>query len=669
MDIHYLPNLSYGKLKCIFYLTVILIFFTHSNALASTTSRTPLSFDIKYKEVLILTSKSDNMIWEGKLLEYLLQQFTRDTSLRLNTETLTSFDNDEAYMDKEAEFLFMKYAKTKFNLILCLDDESAEFIAKYYDNTSLYNTPIVYCGINDITKLHRYPFNFFTGVLESPNPRLLIDTILNISPEATKINIILDETIASYQTEKLIRDLAPYYSSKVKFNYIKSKYIEDISSALSSMNEVSPSILVGNFKNSSNTNISPSDTINLLRTCYTGLLYTLNYSYIGKGAIGGYLPSPENHGKLTYEVATRILNGDSMHSVSPIIDLDHKFIFDVEQVVRSGINKKALPKSSLYINDNWINQKFPATIVLLLIISIIISIILMLFFAIKKNENEKKAKLVKARYDEVVVNDKMKTEFIANFSHEIRTLLNVMLSSLQLLDLYKENGKIIFTEEKDALKLSYIRRNGLRLLKLINNLIDISKLDSGFYHTEFEMKNVVDIVEDITLSVVEYAEAKNINIVFDTNEEEFFMPVDIEKLDRIILNLLSNSIKFTPSGGNVYVTLNCEAHAISISVRDTGVGISKEDQSLIFNRFIQASNTSSSSSPGSGIGLSLVKSLTELLDGTIALNSELNKGAEFVITLPVKDFDKATTDALCHVNAKLANNSDKIKVEFSDINL
>lgn len=669
MDTYYLPNLSYRKLKCILYLTAILIFFTYSNALASTTSKTSLNFDIKYKEVLILTSKSDNMLWENKLLECLLQQFTHDTSLKLNIETLTSFNNDEAYMDKEAEFLFMKYENTKFNLIICLDDESAEFIAKYYDNPSLYNTPIAYCGINDITKLHRYPFNFFTGVLESPNPRLLIDAILNISPDATKINIILDETLASYQTEKLIRDFAPYYSSKVKFNYIKSKYIEEISSALSSMDEVSPTILVGNFKNSSNTNISPSDTIDLLSTSYAGPIYTLNYSYIGKGAVGGYLLSPENHSKLTYEVATRILNGDSMHSISPIIDLDHEFIFDIEQVVRSGINKKALPKSSIYINDNWINQKFSATVVLLLIISIIISIILILFFAVKKNENEKKAKLVKARYDEVVVNDKIKTEFIANFSHEIRTLLNVMLSSLQLLDLYKENGKIIFTEEKDALKLSYIRRNGLRLLKLINNLIDISKLDSGFYHTEFDIQNIVDVVEDITLSVVEYAEAKNINIVFDTNEEEFFMPVDIEKLDRIILNLLSNSIKFTPSGGNVYVTLNCKADAISISVKDTGVGISKEDQVLIFNRFIQASNTSFSSSPGSGIGLSLVKSLTELLDGTIALNSDLNEGAEFIITLPVKDFDKAYADALCHINAKLANNSDKIKVEFSDINL
>lgn len=669
MDICFFFNLSYKKLRYIFFLIILLLFFTNNNALASTVNSDTLDFNLKYKEILILTSKADNMLWEGKLLEYLLQQFSSDPSIRLHTEILSSVNIDEEYMDKEAEFLLMKYAKNKFNLILCLDDESIEFVAKYYDNPALYNSPIAYCGVNDLTKLHKYPYNFFTGVLESPNPRLLVDSILSTYPKTTNINIILDETIASEQIESLFYNISPYYSPQVKFNYIRSNYIEDISFALSSKGNNYPSILVGNFNNSSNTSISPADTITLLKSSYSGPLYTLNHSYLGKGVLGGYLLSPENHGKLTYEVATRILAGDPIHSIPPILDLDHMFIFDLKEVVHNGVDRKTLPKTSIYVNDNWINRKFSAAVVILLLLILFIVIILMMFFAVKKNENERKANLAKARYDEVIVNDKIKTEFIANFSHEIRTLLNLMLSSLQLLDIYKENGKIIFTDDKDAIKLSYIRRNGLRLLKLINNLIDITKLESGFYHTEFEVQNIVDIIEDITLSVVEYAEAKNINIIFDTNQEEFLMPVDVEKLDRITLNLLSNAIKFTPSGGYVYVTLNCNSDTISISVKDTGVGISKEDQNLIFNRFIQASNTNAADVSGSGIGLSLVKSLTELLDGTIALNSELNMGSEFIITLPVKDFDKATEDAINQINAKLANNSDKIKVEFSDINL
>ncbi|MEG2935244.1 MAG: hypothetical protein RR844_01995, partial [Clostridium sp.] len=142
MDICFFFNLSYKKLKCLLFLIILLLFFTNNNALASTVNSNTLDFNLKYKEILILTSKADNMLWEGKLLEYLLKQFSSDPSIRLHTEILSSVNIDEEYMNKEAEFLLMKYAKNKFNLILCLDDESIEFVAKYYDNPALYNSPI-----------------------------------------------------------------------------------------------------------------------------------------------------------------------------------------------------------------------------------------------------------------------------------------------------------------------------------------------------------------------------------------------------------------------------------------------------------------------------------------------------------------------------------------------
>lgn len=667
-----IPNFSkiyYKKFKYIISLIIIFLSLTSSNTSASTLKGNTLDFNITYKEILILSSKSNNVLLENELFSYISERFSSDSSIRIYTEALASELNDQVYMDKEADLLLMKYSKNKFNLILCLDDEAAVFIAKYYDTLLLNNTPVVYCGVNDIAQINEYPYNFFTGILESPNPRLLIDIIIRAHPKAKTINILLDNTIASNEIEKQLKDIAPYYNSKINFNYIKSDYIEDISSMLNYMSKTSPTVLVGSFKNSSNTLISPVDTISFLKASNAGPLYTLNYSYLGKGVIGGYLLSLENHGKLLYQVASRILKGDSIHSISSILDINYAFIFDLKETINNGIDRKELPKSSIYINENWLHQKFSAVVVLILIFIVFLSFGLMLFFAFKKNENEKKANLVKACYDEAVVNDKIKTEFIANFSHEIRTLLNVMLSSIQLLDIYKDNGKLIFTDENDAVKLSYVRKSGFRLLKLINNLIDISKLDSGFYHTEFEIKNIVDVIEDITMSVVEYAKAKDIDIIFDTNEEEFFMPLDIEKLDRIVLNLLSNSIKFTPNGGMIYVNLHCEATSVSISIKDTGVGISKDDQALIFNRFIQASNTNFSGTTGSGIGLSLVKSLIELLNGSITLKSELNNGSEFIVTLPVKASDEITSSTTYVTDTKLTNNSDKIKIEFSDINL
>jgi len=195
----------------------------------------------------------------------------------------------------------------------------------------------------------------------------------------------------------------------------------------------------------------------------------------------------------------------------------------------------------------------------------------------------------------------------------------------------------------------------------------MTKIDSGFYHVEFEVKNIVEVVEDITMSVLEYASARGISIVFDTNEEEVYMPLDSEKLDRIILNLLSNAIKFTPKGGCIYVTLKCLKQSISISVKDTGIGIPKDKQRSIFERFTQVKNEKSKSKEGSGIGLSLVKSLVELLDGSIILKSEPNKGCEFIFTLPIKEVDRATLDVENHISQNITNNSEKLMVEFSDI--
>jgi len=113
----------------------------------------------------------------------------------------------------------------------------------------------------------------------------------------------------------------------------------------------------------------------------------------------------------------------------------------------------------------------------------------------------------------------MKTEFLANISHELRTPLNVMLSGLQLIDLHKANGDVIFKTPETYEKVGYIKQNGYRLLRLINNLIDITKIDSGFFQLHRENINIVQVVEDITLSIAEYIKLKGITLIFDTNEQ------------------------------------------------------------------------------------------------------------------------------------------------------
>lgn len=226
------------------------------------------------------------------------------------------------------------------------------------------------------------------------------------------------------------------------------------------------------------------------------------------------------------------------------------------------------------------------------------------------------------------------TEFFSNISHELKTPLNIIFSSLQLLNMYNENSDIEIIKKRKVYLVG-MKQNCYRLIRLVNNLLDMTKYDSGFSTLHLQNKNIVYMVEDITTSILPYSESKGIKVIFDTNVEEKIMAFDGDKIERIILNLLSNALKFTNKGGEIYVYIMDKKDTVEISVRDTGIGISHDKKELIFGRFMQVDKTFRRNREGTGIGLSLVRSFIELHGGTIKLKSKLNCGSEFTVSLPV----------------------------------
>lgn len=263
--------------------------------------------------------------------------------------------------------------------------------------------------------------------------------------------------------------------------------------------------------------------------------------------------------------------------------------------------------------------------------------------------------------NEIVEYDRVKTEFFDNISHELKTPVNVIFSAIQI-------GEMILKEHKCKSKCSmekYIytmKQNCYRLTRLINNILDISKIDSGYCKLSMKNVDIINIVESITLSVVEYAKSKEISIIFDTDTEEKIMAVDVDKIERIILNLLSNAIKFTDQKGNILVSIKNENNHIVISVKDDGIGIPEEKQKSIFDRFIQVDKSLFRNNEGSGIGLSLVKSLVEMHGGNIQVKSNLEKGSEFIVKIPVGNIDKEELEVKYN-----DVNIERISLEFSDI--
>ncbi|KMT22746.1 sensor histidine kinase [Clostridium cylindrosporum] len=235
--------------------------------------------------------------------------------------------------------------------------------------------------------------------------------------------------------------------------------------------------------------------------------------------------------------------------------------------------------------------------------------------------------------DKTIKSEKMKTEFFTDVSHELRTPLNVILGALQLLSFQMDKGNINDENGKLNEYLTIVRFNALRLLRLVNNIIDITKIDSGFKDIQLKKCNIVSFVEEITNSVIPYMENKDINLTFDTNDEEIHILMDPSKMERVILNILSNAIKFTHEGGEVFVNIN-SGENVNISIKDSGIGMSEDKINVIFERFRQVSNGYVRENEGSGIGLSLAKSIIEQHGGNIKVHSEINVGSEFIITLP-----------------------------------
>jgi signal transduction histidine kinase len=258
----------------------------------------------------------------------------------------------------------------------------------------------------------------------------------------------------------------------------------------------------------------------------------------------------------------------------------------------------------------------------------------------------------------------MQEEFFLNISHELKTPLNVIFSTIQLLDLYMKNDSFVENQHKIEKYINIIWQNCNRQSKLVNNIVDLSKIEAGFFKLHLSNENIVTVAEEIVQSVTEYVKDKGMSIVFDTDVEEKIIACDLGNMERIMLNLISNAIKFSKAGGEIAVEVLDKGCTVEISVKDNGIGIDEDQQDMIFERFKQVDKSLSRNAEGSGIGLCLVKSIVELQGGKVYVESEPGKGSKFIIELP----DRIVEEKYHSKDSnKITSQVQIINTEFSDI--
>ncbi len=236
--------------------------------------------------------------------------------------------------------------------------------------------------------------------------------------------------------------------------------------------------------------------------------------------------------------------------------------------------------------------------------------------------------LIKAKEDAEESN-RLKSSFLANMSHELRTPLTGILGFSDIL-----SDEIITPEHNEMVK--GIKVSCKRLLETLNSILDLSRIEANKYEINFSLINLNEIINDEYKLFYPSASAKNIFLNLNLPQTEIFIKSDEKILKIIISNLVNNAIKFTSKGG-VTITLESLIDSVKINIKDTGIGISDENQKFVFEEFRQASEGLGRRFEGSGLGLTLVKKFVDLLEGEINLKSELNSGSEFSVIFPVSE--------------------------------
>lgn len=612
------------------------------------------------KEVLYINSYSPRSVFFNDKLNGI--RSVLDEEVDIQVEYL---DQGNFYgVENELNFYnLLKYKMNSYNeydVILIGDDPALNFVKKYRKEL-FKDIPIVAFGINMESNIDYIQKNDNTyGVIEDISFKKNLDLINTFYKNKNVVAL-------TYKSRENNPDLDKFYKLEddypdLNFSHItyeKEDTFETFKNKIDKLDENSVILLTYIEYGAS---ISYSDVVEIQTYINEEVdlpkFATLNHE-LYFDTIGGYVVSNYDQAKKSAEIVMDILNCNKSESKLVSYNEVNKYIFNYENLKKYKIEEKYLPQNSNITNKPvtlWDEHKTVIIPAALIVLCLVVTIIILI---ISDNERRKHSKgILKAK--EIAENSiKAQNNFISNISHELRTPVAVIISVIQLLEKQNKDKEFDLTPS-----IKIIKQNCLRLTRLTNNIIDVAKMDSGFMNMRPVNIEIVSLLENIVSSIIPYAKVKNINVIFDTEIEELVMSVDPDKIERMMLNLLSNSIKFNKNNGSIVTMVKIKDNYLNIEVIDTGIGIAKENISKIFDKFTQVEDIMIRQNEGSGIGLSLVKYFTEAHGGTISVESELNKGSRFIVRIPI------IKQAKLSMNYYEKDQNDLVvgaEVEFSDI--
>jgi signal transduction histidine kinase/CheY-like chemotaxis protein len=593
--------------------------------------------------------------WADSVGSGVLSVFSKRNDLSVFVEFLDAKRFANPTFSENYRLFRKKYRNIHFDVALICDNDALDFMMLYGD-TLFPGVPVVFCGINDPGD-YNFENKEYYGILDGIDLRDEIDMIAKVSPDIRKLYFISDSaTTTSLINLRYIQKLEPAYAVKFEFSYL-CKYSPDSLIQTVRKFEKGSAIALINYSQDLDGNPVNPEAIYLEVTKNASVpVFMESETLLGKGIVGGIFIKGRTHGHDAAQMALKFVDNKDYHPSQRIVRPVNQYYFDFNILKKFGIPKKNLPEGSIVINKpGIIFLKYLRFILpFLVIIGFLLVIVLILLFNIRKRKKAE-AVLAEAHHQVKEMNteleeinehlsftneelrraklkseesDRLKSAFLANMSHEIRTPLNAIIGFSSLL------GDVNLRLSDRETYFRIINSNSNQLLHIIEDILDLSRIEAGQMKIFIEVFPVNEVLKDLSDSFSKAKTNPDVSISLVNGHSNIMLRTDSSRFKQIISNLISNALKFTKKG---HIQIGYEILSekeITFFVKDTGIGIDEANLDRIFNRFWKSESENENFQSGAGLGLSICKSLSEALGGKIWAESRLHEGSTFYLSLP-----------------------------------
>ncbi|WP_373599282.1 sensor histidine kinase [Paraclostridium bifermentans] len=619
--------------------------------------------------VLVLNSYHQEHYWESSILSGLKDYIDEnEKGINLKFEFLDFRNNyEEEYIKSLKKMLRDKYPKGSIDVIYTVNDEAYEVLGNEVLNkeSNFYKIPLVFSGVDNKISSEKSEKKYSAGIYHGDDSLTLMTLIRDLTPNVKNMNLIIENSgygdSVQFEIDRIIDE---YLNGDIKLNYIRTNYSQDVFNELEKKKEQDNTIniIAGEFQDKvSKKYEDPKNLINEIKKYTSAPIYSNDPTYMNAKILGGYMDDGKKQGETIGNMIIKIKKGTRVYDIKNVFEPRAEAYVDYDSIYEYNIDPLSVDKNINIINKKPHEIVAPRWVKSIIVITMFLIMMLVLFIIQTATSHKKINKKRLEEEEKAKEREQLKSDFIVNLSHELRTPINIILGTSKVIENRTFKGDI--SEEYILEKLENINTNSYRLLKISNNIIDITKAESGMFKLNLENCNIVNIVEPIFEESIDFGIRKNIGMIFDTKEEEIRTAIDVYQIQRVISNLLSNSIKFTNFGGIINLEVYKNVSDVVIEVRDSGVGIPEDKLNYIFHKFYQVDNLYTRKNEGSGIGLCVVKEIIDMHNGKIEIESTVNKGTKFKIYIPI-----VIDDTLCEYDNKDSLDINKIvELEMSDI--